>query len=318
MRATPDPVSGRSQVTGRVSVVITHYRAQDELLACLDTIAGLPGAQHLEVVVADSDAEPHTAALVDEHLPGTRYVPFASNCGYAALVNAGLAVTDRPYVLVLNADIQVTDELLPRLVAHLDEHPDVGIVGPGVLGGDDHHQTTAFRFYRPSTIAYRRTPLGSRTGRGRAELERFEMVHEVSHARTHDVPLEADWLMGAAMLVRRSAAVEVGPMDESYFLYFEDVDWCLQFWQRGWRVHQLPGVQCRHLWSRASAKGGVAALLVNPLARRHLRSALKFFLRHGVSPSRPRIAAPVRPADRAVALPEQRSVDDDISARAAS
>jgi N-acetylglucosaminyl-diphospho-decaprenol L-rhamnosyltransferase len=99
--------------------------------------------------------------------------------------------------------------------------------------------------------------------------------------------VDVDWLMGAAFLVRRTAAEDAGPLDEEYFLYFEDVDWCLRFWERGWRVRYLPVVECLHRWSRASRKGGVLGLVSNPLARRHLRSSIRFFRRHGIYCARP-------------------------------
>jgi N-acetylglucosaminyl-diphospho-decaprenol L-rhamnosyltransferase len=310
------------QIAEKVSVVITHYKALDELAECLRTIADHPGSEHLEVVVADSEAgAEEAAAVVAENLPTARYLPFAANCGYAALVNAGLAVTDRPYTLILNADIQVPELLIPTLVDFLEQNTDVGMVGPAVCGRDGEHQTTAFRFYRPTTIVYRRTPLGQKTAMGRAELRRFQMAEEVAAAEQHGTPMESDWLMGAAVMVRRDAVRAVGPMDESYFLYFEDVDWCLHFWRSGWRVVHLPTVQVRHLWSRASAKGGVAALLVNPLARRHLKSAAKFFSRYGLSVKRPVIRtapAPVPAGPRSGSIPAQRTSAGAVASKVAS
>lgn len=297
-----------------VSIVITHYRAPEELASCLKSLRLLPYADALEVVVADSAAADGTQTLVQREFPGARYFPFAANCGYAALVNAGFAVTERPHVLVLNADIELGADAIPGLVRHLVDHQDVGMVGPAVTHPDGEHQDTAFAFYRPSTIVFRRTPLG-RTRRGRAELQRFTSTEETARARKSGTACEVDWLMGAVVMVRRSAVLDTGPINESYFLYFEDVDWCLQFWRSGWRVEQLPTVSCIHHWSRASARGGIAAIVTNPLARRHILSSIRFFNRNGRRVSRPAVAADptarrAGPAFGLSVIPAQRSAFD--------
>ncbi len=269
----------------QVTVVITHFRALDELRGCLNTLRNLPYSSDLEVVVADSDALAGAGQLVAEEFPSAYYLPFRYNCGYAALVNASMDITDRPFVFVLNADIRLEADTLPKLLDQMEQHPDVGIIGPAVTYSDGRPQESAFAFYRPATVLYRRTPLG-RTRRGQRELQRFRMHDEVEAARGRGGIVDADWLMGAALLVRRSAARDVGPLDESYFLYFEDVDWCLQFWRSGWRVVHDPSAQCVHLWARASAKGGAAAIFTNPLTRRHIRSSVKFFSKYGIHPRR--------------------------------
>jgi hypothetical protein len=152
----------------------------------------------------------------------------------------------------------------------------------------------------------RRTPLG-RTGWGRAELKRFELADEVDSARAIGQPIDVDWLMGAVVLVRRSSVLESGRLDERYFLYFEDVEWCLQFWRKGWRVVYLPTVSCTHRWSRASHKGGVWGLVVNPLTRRHLRSCVRFFRRNGLNCVRPEIGDKAR-AHVGASIPRQPSL----------
>ncbi|MFD1715623.1 glycosyltransferase family 2 protein [Amnibacterium flavum] len=268
-----------------VSVVITHYKAPDELEACLTALRVQDPSLSLDVVVADSEAQPGVGALVERTYPGARYLAFEDNVGYAKLVNAGLAATDSEYVLVLNADVEIEQGAIVSLAAFLDENPAVGIVGPELTYKSGDHQTTAFGFYRPFTVLCRRTPIG-RTALGRRELARFEMKDEVESSLRERSPLDVDWLMGAAMLVRRTAIADMGPIEERYFLYFEDVDWCLRAWQTGWRVVYLPSVRAVHGWARASKKGGLAALFTNPLTRRHVVSSITFFRLHGISVTR--------------------------------
>jgi N-acetylglucosaminyl-diphospho-decaprenol L-rhamnosyltransferase len=270
----------------RIAVVITHYHSLRELADCLQSLKALPGSQGLEVIVVDSEAEPQADAMVMSAFPRASYLPHRRNVGYARLVNGGLALSTAPYVLVLNADIRLEPGVLEAMAEHLDGNPEVGLVAPRLVGGDGGHQYSAFAYYRPWTIANRRTPLG-KTPLGQGDLERFEMRREVDEAIRTGTAMEADWVMGACMLARRTAIGHVGPLDEEYFMYFEDVDWCLRFWQTGWKVHYLPTVSCMHGWGRASKKGGAAAVFTNRLARQHIASALKFFRKHGMYTRRP-------------------------------
>lgn len=270
----------------RIAVLITHYHSLRELADCLQSLKELPGSQELEVIVADSEAEPQADAMVQAAFPQAAYLSHRRNVGYARLVNGGLALSTAPYVLVLNADVRLKPGVLDAMAVHLDDNPDVGLVAPRLTGGDGEHQFSAFAYYRPWTIANRRTPLG-RTRAGRWDLERFEMHREVDEAIQRGTPMEADWVMGACLLARRTAIGQVGALDEEYFMYFEDVDWCLRFWQSGWKVHYLPTVSCMHGWGRGSKKGGAAAVFTNPLTWHHITSAVKFFRKHGVYTRRP-------------------------------
>ena len=273
-----------------VSVVITHYRSPEVLMSSLDALA-VSGSERLgEVLVVDSEAQPDLALDLAAHSLGVRYVPFAANVGFGALVNRGLLSSTCPYVLVLNADVLVDPGCIDTLAAHLDADPTCGMAAPLLRNTDGSLQHTAFRFHRPTTIAYRRTPLG-RTAPGRAELDRFLDRDRLEQAVLDQEALPADWVLGAAMCVRREALADVGEMDATYFLYFEDVDWCLRFWQEGWAVHYLPTAGCQHRHERASARGGVLGLVTNPLTRRHIRSAVRFFRKHGPRIERPQHAS---------------------------
>ena len=171
---------------------------------------------------------------------------------------------------------------------HLLDNPDVGIVGPALQYGSGAAQVSAFAFYRPHTISVPSNAARSNQ-MGTSRTQAVRAVRRGQAARALGRPIDVDWLMGAVVLVRRSAVLESGRLDERYFLYFEDVEWCLQFWRKGWRVVYLPTVSCTHRWSRASHKGGLLGLLVNPLTRRHLRSCVRFFRRNGLNCVRPEI-----------------------------
>lgn len=292
----------------QVAVVITHYRSPEVLDASLRALAAARDERLEEVVVVDCDAGAHNdleQRLAREH-PWVSYVPARTNVGFGALVNAGLIRTSAEYVLVMNADVRVSSGAVDALAEHLDTDLSCGLVAPLLRNGDGSLQHTVFRFHRPSTVVYRRTPLG-RTTAGRTELDRFLDRDALERAVLDGGAVEADWVLGAAMCVRRSAVERVGAMDAAYFLYFEDVDWCLRFWQDGWAVHYLPTATATHDHGRASAEGGVLAALRNPLTRVHIRSAFRFFGKHGTSVQRPALPAapPVLPLP--APLPHQRA-----------
>jgi N-acetylglucosaminyl-diphospho-decaprenol L-rhamnosyltransferase len=271
-----------------VAIIVTHYKSVPALQASLTSIRAVADLGATEVVVADSEEQPGTEQVVQEILPQATYLGFADDVGYAVSVNAGLAATTAPHVLVLNADVRLQPGTVEELVGALQADEGLGLVGPVLRYDDGTLQDSAFRFYRPATILHRRTRTGA-TPWGRRELERFSAPsREVSREldRAGRTPVETDWVLGAAVMVRRSALERVGPPDTRYWMYFEDVDWCLRFWRAGYRVAVVPSALALHTYGRASRGKGPAALLRNEMARVHLRSALKFFRAHGLRPVR--------------------------------
>ena len=290
---------------GDVAIVVTHYRNREDLSKNLTSIAEFGGRRVAEVWIADSEATPGVRSFVHTILPEARYLPFRRNVGYAALVNMGVAASSTPYVLVMNADVSLTAGSVAALASQLDQTPDVGVLSPQLRYSNDSLQHSTFAFYRPSTVLYRRTILG-RSRWGRRELERFMGADDPTATSTSDVPVDVDWALGAAMMIRRETLEEVGPLDERYFLYFEDVDWCLRAWRAGWRCSYLPTAICIHSYARASARGGILGLLTNPLTRRHVRSAARFFWLYGRRVTRPSVLTRPQaiPAVEPVILPD--------------
>jgi hypothetical protein len=279
-------MTAREEATGDVAVIVTHYRSPEDLVENVSSIAKYGGDRVGEVWIVDSEAIAGVRDAVHEIMPSAHYLPFRLNVGYAALVNMGVAASSTPYVMVMNADVMLNPGCIDTLASELDHTPDIGVLAPQLRYSDDSLQHSTFAFYRPSTVLVRRTVLG-KIRWGRRELRRFLDEETVSDALASGMPTDVDWSLGAAMMIRRQTLEEVGPLDEEYFLYFEDVDWCLRAWQSGWRCAYLPTATCKHHYARASAAGGMLGLLTNRLTRRHIRSAVRFFRLHGLSVTRP-------------------------------
>lgn len=272
----------------RVAVIVTHYKSIPALRASLTSIRDHADQGRTEVIVADSEEQPGTAEEVRALVPSATFIGFEEDAGYAVSVGAALEATTAPFILIINADVRISEGMIDTLVGALHSHPHLGLVAPVLRYDDGSLQDSAFTFYRPSTVLHRRTRTG-RTAWGRAALKRFAApsrdIERALATRSGD-PVESDWVLGAAIMVRRSAIDEVGPPATRYWMYFEDVDWCLRMWHAGWRVAVVPSTTAHHTYGRASRGKGPLTLWKNEMARVHLRSGYRFFRSHGLRPSR--------------------------------
>ncbi|MDP3731039.1 MAG: glycosyltransferase family 2 protein [bacterium] len=261
-----------------LSIIVVHYKNIELLKLCLKSIRDCLAGEDLdyETLVVDSCAQPETEPILSEEFPEAKYFPFKKNVGYAVGVNCGIKNSSGQYVLILNPDIVMTKEAVPKMLDYLRQHPEVGILGPRLLGFNGQIQNSRFRFYRPWTIIYRRTFLG-KTRQGKRELSHFNLSHlnPVEHAYP-------DWIMGSAILTSRSAIEKVGLMDERFFLYFEDVDWARRFWENGLKVLYFPEAVMLHYHQRSSKAGfDFLDFFLRRETRWHIASALKYFFKHG-------------------------------------
>jgi GT2 family glycosyltransferase len=187
---------------------------------------------------------------------GAAVVARESNDGYAAAVNAGVRATRSEFVAIMNPDVFFDEEaVLHRLLDEFSD-PRVGLASPALRLPGGHLQDSARAVPSPRELALRRFTRRVTAG-----------------AITSDRRLDVPWVVGACVVVRRSAFEDVGGFDERYHLYFEDVDFCVRLWRNGWSVRFVPDVTVRHEHRAASRRFGRAMT-------KHARSALRFFQRH--------------------------------------
>ncbi len=260
-----------------LTIAVNSYRNPEILRLCLRSIEkemAHTGIDY-EVLVADSATEEDTEMLMREEFPAVRFFPFEKNVGFKTLVNASLRQAKGKYIFLINSDIILTEGAVGKMMRYLEEHPTVGILGPKQLNFNGGIQESCYRFYRLETILYRRTWLG-KLPFGKRHLEWFTMT---DYDRKE--PKKVDWLLGSALLVTQESAQKVGPMDERFFLYMEDVDWCRRFWECGFEVVYFPEAEVYHYHGKGSAKGGFfGSLLFNRLTWYHIESAIKYFLKY--------------------------------------
>ena len=259
-----------------LSVIVTNYKTPELLKLCLNSLKEALAEIEAEVFVMDSQSDEDTEFVVKEFFPEFQLIPFQKNLGFRALVNEGLKRVKGKYILILNSDIILKEDAIEKLINYLDIHEDVAIVGPQLLNLDGSVQESCLRFFGPLTILARRTIFG-KTNLGKKLEERF-LMRDYNHKQ----PREVDWLLGSSLLVRADAAREVGPMDDRFFMYFEDVDWCRRFWQAGFKIVYFPEARMYHYHLRTSKKaGGILDLFMNKYTRIHISSAVKYYLKYG-------------------------------------
>lgn len=218
-----------------VGVVVVTLDAMPWLERCLESVAGY------ETVVVDHGSKDGTLGLVRERFPAVRVVE-QENPGLAAGWNRGMReLHGGRYFLILNADAWAIEDAVERLVRFADAHPDAALVGPRLRYPDGRLQRSVRAFPTLWRLATEYLFLRKLAPRSRA-LNAF-----YAGGFEHDEAREADWVMGASMLVRRAAVEAVGPLDESYFLFSEETDWCWRFRQAGWKVWFYPGAEFEHV-----------------------------------------------------------------------
>ena len=251
--------------------IITHDSAAD-VERNAGAQAALAERLGTRLIVVDNASADRTRELVRE-LTGDTAVLVAkpSNVGYAAAVNAAFAAAGERDVLLLNPDVAPpAEEQVAALIEFLHANPRAAVVAPRLVDADGATQPSARRF--PSLLAM----LGSVPALARVAWARrsYEDYQAPSFATE---PVTVDWVIGAAMLIRRSAYDEVGGWDERFFLYMEDADFCRRLARAGWEVWLFPAIETAHGYARASTTGGSIAR--SRARRHHVVSLARFFAR---------------------------------------
>ena len=261
-----------------LSIIITHHRTPELLYLCLKSIKDTIKKIRYEIIIVDSEAKERI------ELEGVEVIPFKKNLGYSKIVNTALKKVTAPairdgregnYILIINADIIVLNSAVSEMLSFMKKNPDVGVVAPQLLDFTNNVQVSCFSKPSFKAIIARRTFLG-KTKWGRKVIKQF-----INTNRNKESLREVDWVQGSAIMVRKKALKKVGLLDERFFMYFEDADWCRRFWQNGYKVVYLSKAKMAHYYHRSSKKwGAVFDTLFNKHARTHIISAIKYFLKY--------------------------------------
>jgi GT2 family glycosyltransferase len=246
-------VSIRREAT-RVAVVIVNYQSYEELHGCLASIERACGS--VSVVVVDHESDAAAADLLKQHYPAIQLQRVAGNDGFAVGVNKGVRATSAPFVMLLNPDCVLEPEAACRLADWLDTHSDVAVAGPRICNADGTVQPSARRFPDFTTAIAGRSSWLTRVLPGNP-ISRHNLP---ARDPSDTTPTEVDWVSGACMCVRREAFDAVGGLDEGFFLYWEDADFCRRLKHSGWRTMFVPTARAVHIGARSSRHAADASL----------------------------------------------------------
>jgi GT2 family glycosyltransferase len=212
-----------------ISIIIVNWNTRDCLRDCLRSVYEQTKNICFEVIVIDNTSTDGSAAMVKKEFPQTILLENSENRGFAAANNQGMAIAKGRYVLLLNPDTIVLDRTIKKTMDFADSHPDVGVVGCQVLENETKIQRTCFAFPSLSNLILQKTDLHRLFPRsrffGRVDMGWWDRKTE----------RDVDVVSGMFMLVRHKAIEQVGLMDEDYFIYAEETDWCFRFWLASWR-----------------------------------------------------------------------------------
>jgi GT2 family glycosyltransferase len=268
-----------------LAVIIVNYNTCELLRNCLASVYGSQGHLKFKVVVVDNASSDGSMAMVQAEFPQAELIGSPVNGGFAFANNLGLrrvgfdasgppAIQAPRYALLLNPDTILPPPALADMVAFLDDHPDAGAAGPKLIRLDGSLDLACRRaFPTPAVSFYRRLGFSKLFPRS-PTFGRYNMTYI-----DPDEMIEVDSVVGAFMMVRREAIAQAGLLDETYFMYGEDLDWAYQIKANGWKIYYNPAVTVTHV-KRASSRH-------SPQAKIEFYRAMDIFYRKFYADSTP-------------------------------
>jgi GT2 family glycosyltransferase len=234
-----------------ISFIIVSWNAKRHLLSCLASLAGAERGYTSEAIVVDNASTDGSLRAVRHEFPRARVLENAANLGFARANNDGIKLARGRYLCLINSDVEVPEGCVPNLLRHMEAEPRIGMIGPKLLGGDGQTQISCWGFPGLWNMLCCALSL-DRVFPGWAFVNGYQLRHWQKNAAG-----DVDILGGAFWLTRREAVEEVGGLDESFFMYGEDMDWCRRFWQKGWRICLDPQAVAVHYGGASSGNAPI-------------------------------------------------------------
>ena len=227
-----------------VSISIVSFNTRDLLRVALASALGTAGVS-FEILVVDNGSKDGSADMVEREFPRVQVIRNRDNRGFAAANNVAIRRAAGRYLLLLNPDTELRPETIPTLAGYLDANPGTGVCGPRVVYPDGSFQSCGYRF--PTVWS---------------EIRMSQNVNRVIKAfvgpetfvADHPETREVDWVDGGCLMIRRSVVDQIGPLDEQYFLYAEELDWCFNARKAGWSIAAVPAAEMVHHLGKSSAQ----------------------------------------------------------------
>jgi GT2 family glycosyltransferase len=255
-----DPQRRHRRAIPKLSFILVNWNTKGYILEALRSIEDTVHEYQYLIFVVDNGSTDGSPQAIKEAFPRVRLIRSARNLGFARAVNQALAQARGGYCVLLNSDARLMKGAIKTLTAFMEENPDVGIAGGQLMNEDGSKQNSIATF--PS--------LATELLNKRLLRVLFPRKYPGKEQEYH-TPLDVDSLVGACIIVRRQAIEEVGKLDEGYFFFMEETDWCLRMKKKGWRISFVPGARILHL------QGASASLAKSETRIEYYRSRYRFF-----------------------------------------
>jgi len=251
-----------------LTISICSWNTSGDLRACLESLQSVRDEALFEVIVVDNASTDGSPDMVDREFPWVRLLRQSRNLGFSAGHNLAMRHRQGKHVFLLNSDTIVHSGAIRTLLNQVALRADAGILGPKILNPDGTLQLSCRRFPSPIAALFRNTILGRLFPRNRYARE--YLMQDYDHA----APQAVDWLSGAALLATEPFIETVGGLDEAYFMYCEEMDWCWRAHAAGFSVWYIPQATVTHAIGRSTDQ------MVNRMIWQHRSSMLLFFRKH--------------------------------------
>ncbi len=224
-----------------LSIVIVNYNTEKLLRSCLESVYGGANGTPLDIWVVDNNSRDNSVAMLKSMFPMVKVIQNPSNVGFSRANNLVISQSRSDYILLLNPDTLIIGDAIEQVVKFMKEHPEVGVAGCKVLNRDGTLQLACRRSIpTPEVAFYRLTGLSRLFPRSRV-MAKYNMTYE-----SPDLTHEVDAVSGAFLMIRRQVVEEIGLLDERFFMYGEELDWCLRTKRAGWSVMYYPEAEIIH------------------------------------------------------------------------
>jgi hypothetical protein len=240
--------AGSSDFPLDVSIIIVSWNTREILRDCLKSVYEQTQGISFEVILVDNASSDGTVSMVRTEFPQVLLTANKDNRGFAAGNNQGFEQARGRYILMLNPDTVVLDQAITKTIRYTDAHPEAGVVGCRVLWPDMRRQNSCFRFHSVGQIA-----LSSLAFFREHPFFQWPILHPDRYLnRDFSLEQDVDVVAGCFFLFPRQVLLEVGKLDEDFFIYGEEAEFCHRVHRAGWRVRYFPGAQIIHLYGGSS------------------------------------------------------------------
>ena len=243
-----------------ISFIIINWNTRDILIDCLNSIYKTVTEIGFEIYVVDNNSTDGSREATKKRFPDVKLIENKTNTGFARANNQALSVMQGKFAVLLNTDAVLQEGAIKSLLNFMNNSPGVGIAGVQLLNKDGSRQNSIDNFPSPETEIL-----------SKSILRFFFPDNYPGKSRIHHSPIEVDSVIGACMIVRKEAMEEVGFLDEDYFIFLEETDWCFRMHKKGWKVFHVPDARVFHLSGHSKKKNPCESQI------EYYKSLYKFF-----------------------------------------